>query len=181
MAMNGMKNTTALAGTVSAIARIPWRGHSPGVTFPQAKYMLNDLGLMNDIEDIMRTTSSKKDFVPHLFGPLCYYHSVRAKKALAFSESLFKFETTEGSPVRLFLNWMKVSKGVPTVNRFQTICFCIKAWDEGKSVNKFAASYEDIQWLANQNPKLRDWVRTHVSRGGRTPATPAQAISMGTI
>ena len=181
MAMKGLKNTTALAGTVGGIARIPYRGHASGLTYTQASYILKELGLMNDIEEMMRTISSKKDFVGHIFGPLCYYHSVRPKKAFAFGESLFKFNTTEGSPVRLFLNWQKTSKGVPQVTKLQIMCFCIRIWDEGKTVSKFAAGYDDIVWLANQNPKLRDWIRSHVSRGGMGAVTPSQAIQAGQI
>jgi hypothetical protein len=147
--------------------------------------MLTKIGLEKNIEAIIAKSPSRlRDFSGSVVGPLAYYHTVRPQKATSFAESLFNFETTKDSPVNLYLRWMKngrwsqVSEG--GIKRAATrhlagIISCIRAWDENETLARIVPSYQTVQWLADFNPKLRDWVREHVTSTWKAPkVTPGK-------
>ncbi len=172
------------AGTVSAMARIAYRGHSATLTFANLEYMLEKLGLKENIDAIMKKSPNYlKDFASAVVAPLAYYHTVRPKKALEFAEGLFNYETTKGSPIWLYMNWIKSGRAVAMepgkhVHLYQRkmagICACIRAWDENATITRVVAQPEVIEWLSEQNPKLREWTRAHILTNAKAPGKKKQ-------
>lgn len=162
------------AGAISTFSRIVYRGSSAACTFANTEYMLEKLGLKDNIDAVMtKSPNQLKDFTSLVTGPLAYYHTVKPGKALQFADSLFNFETVKGSPVNLYLNWIKsgrwqaqeAGKGVHTsVRKLAGMCACLRAWDTNNQITRVVTSVDVIDWLADQNPKLRDWIRAHVLR-----------------
>jgi len=175
MIMSGMKNTTALARSLGCIARIAFRANPSGLTFTQAKALLAYQNMGHSIEEVLRKATGTKDHIGYIVGSLAYYHSVQPKKALAFAGSLFNFETSEGSPVRLFLNWQKTAQETTMATKIRVMAYCLRAWDEDTQPQKTSSHPDHVRWLADINPKLRDWIRQHISRAGR--GLSEQAIS----
>jgi hypothetical protein len=162
------------AGAVGAIIRVAYRGHSSAVTFANCEYMLEKLGLKGNIDAIMvKSPNYLKDFQSSVVAPLAYYHTVRPKKALDFAEGLFNFESVKGSPLNLYMNWIKSGRWQArepgsTMHTFQRklagLSACLRAWDENTTITRVVSSANTIEWLGDMNPKLRDWVREHITR-----------------
>lgn len=185
LGLEGMMRGKELASCCATIARIGYRGHSATITFPTAKTMLAELDLQRNIEAVVAKSPTKnKDMAGVVAGTLAYYHTARPGKALAFAESLFNFETTKDSPVNLYLRWMKsgrwtnVSEGgikKPNTRHLAGLISCIRAWDGNEILTRVVPTYEAVQWLADLNPKLRDWIKEHITTSWKAPkVTPGK-------
>ncbi len=129
-----------------------------------------------------------RDFQTAIVGPLAYYHTIRPGKAVSFADGLFNYETTKGSPVNLFLNWIKSGrwqaqepgKAVHSYQRKMAgMCACIRAWDTNTEISRIVAQPEAVEWLADMNPKLRDWIREHVSQPSGKERRNQQKVQKG--
>ncbi len=162
------------AGTIAAVVRCAFRGHSAGMTFANCEYMLEDMGLKGNIDAIMaKSPNYLKDFQSPVVGPLAYYHTVRPKKAADFADGLFNFETVKGSPINLYMNWIKSGRWQAreagaamhtSLRKLAGLCACLRSWDENTQIVRVVPSYNTVEWLGDLNPKLRDWIREHISR-----------------
>lgn len=162
------------SGAAGAVARIAYRGHTAALTFANCQYLLEKANLKANIDAIMaKSPNHLKDFQPSVVGPLAYYHTVRPQKATQFADSLFNFETVKGSPVNLYMTWIRSGRyqaaepgkrGHLYTRKVAGLCACIRAWDENDKITRVVAVNTAIEWLGDLNPKLRDWVRAHVTQ-----------------
>ncbi len=165
------------AGTVAVMGRVAFRGYTASLTYANCNEMLEHLNLKGNIDAIMaKSPNYLKDFQSSVVGPLAYYHTVRPGKALQFADALFNFETVKGSPVNLYLNWMRGGHfrtkdpgtkfaGMHVFQRkIAGICACLKAWDDNTTISRVVTAPSSIEWLGDSNPKLRDWCKAHISR-----------------
>jgi hypothetical protein len=164
--MGGHEHGAALAGTLGVIARIAFRGHVNGLSAGQAILMMKKFDIHGSIESLLRKSTSSRDYSGRTLGPLVWYHTLRPKKAIEFAESLFNFRTTANSPVAAYLIWAKAGGGLrkqSTALVIRAMCSAIKNWDDDRKMSHLRPTVEHIEWLANSNPKLRDWIRTHTT------------------
>jgi len=169
LGLDGNKNCANLAAAITAICRIPFRGATVSLTYAQTGYILNKLGLETSIHAIYNKASGANDMQGRVVGPLAYYHTVHPRKSTDFAESLFNCETSKGSPVALYLKWIHQGshKKLGKEGHLRGLCACLRAWHEDRTIEVIRSSPEAVQWLADLNPKLRDWIRKHIPRSGR--------------
>ncbi len=158
--MHGMNNAKATCAVLRGIVRIVHGGSSGHLSISSAKAMLELKEVVDGIERIRAQSQSSRDYLGRLVGPLTYYHTARPKKAEEFASSLFNFEVTKGSPVQVFLNWQKNKIGVHFDKHVAALCSALRLWDAGENeMQILKPTREAVGWLANQNPKLRDYLR----------------------
>lgn len=163
--MSGHEHGSALAGTLGVVSRIAFRGHVNGLSVGQSIQMMKKFDIQGSIESLLRKSTSSRDYNGRTLGPLVWYHSFRPKKAVDFAESFFNFRTSQNSPVAAYLMWAKAggTRKQSTANVIRAMCSAIRSWDEDRKVQQLRPTPEAIEWLANSNIKLRDWIRTHTT------------------
>jgi len=175
MQLDGVASSASMAATLKHMCRIVYRGHTSPVSYAQVTALLQQEGVASGIHSIATKAPSIKEFRGSIVAPLVYYHTTNPKKAAAFATSMFNFETVAGSPVRALLNWRKDhqaknSKHSKVEYVLQAMSCAIKAWDSGNDLTRITLHYDNTEWLANTNPKLKQWIRSHTAYGRNTPA-----------
>ncbi len=178
LAIDGYVFGDKLGQTLSAIAKVAYRGVHIAMTYPNAVYLLDKFDMHTHIKSILgKAPNTTHAWTASDIGPLAWYHLARPQKARDFAEGYFNFETQKGSAVNLFLHWIRSGRWLTIERgsmksagsrRMAGLCACLRAWDDGNSMTKIVPTPDAIQWLADRNPQLRDWIRAHVT-GNYTP------------
>lgn len=168
--MHGMNYTVATCAVLRAITRVAHNGGAGALSVAAARAMLEKAEIVNGIDRIRAQSASPgygaRDYTGRVFGPIVYYHTAKPKKAEEFASNLFNFEVQKGTAVQVLLNWQKNrAPGTHISNYIFAMCSALRAWDANETdMQVLKPTREAVAWLANLNPKLRDFLRQNTPR-----------------
>jgi hypothetical protein len=162
--LHGLQYAKNYTSTMRFIARVAHLGVTPLMTFSAVKWMMDDLGLLENVAKIVSVSTDIRDFRGGVVGALAYYHTAFPKKAMQFAEDLFNYQGGKGSPVSLYLKWSKTHSRLHTEFKMKAIAACLRAHHENRELTVVRLHQESIEWLALTNPTLRQQIRDRIPR-----------------
>lgn len=178
--LHGYRNSTTLAATMVAAARV-FTGHArTQLTMVQTQHMLN---LFHHGAEQMFNMFGDAKTRPNapVLGPLVVYHEAKPMKARAFAQAMINMTNLQaGSPVLALIKYRQQNAMLAGGGRqaqyhnMLITCVCLQRYDENEPVTVLRANEEARGWLAGVDKAVAKEVLKLFRPPTDRPAQPSE-------